>query len=259
MHPTRWLPLLALLTACDGGVGVPGVNVFSIEDDKELGAELDAQIESEPEEYPLLDRAAFPDAYTNLERIRDTIMAGGAVELEQEFDWEVHIIDDDETLNAFAAPGGYIYIYTGLMRFLETEDEFAGVLAHEIAHADQRHSTQQLTQIYGITTLLGVVLGQDPGAAAMLAAGLVALQFSREHETDADEHSVVYLCETSYASDGAAGFFEKLEGANVPEFLSTHPSDDKRVENIHSLADDMGCDTTPDPNADWSAVLATLP
>ena len=62
-----------------------------------------------------------------------------------DFDWELKIIHDDETLNAFCAPGGYIYVYTGLIKFLAHEDNLAGVIGHEIAHADLRHSTQQLT------------------------------------------------------------------------------------------------------------------
>ena len=67
---------------------------------------------------------------------------------------DLRIIHDDSTLNAFCTPGGYIYIYTGILKFLDSEDEFAGVLGHEIAHADLRHSTRQMTKQYGVQILL---------------------------------------------------------------------------------------------------------
>lgn len=243
---------------CEDGA----LNIFTLEDDRELGAKLDKEIESNPQDYPLLDPGQYPDAYDHLTRIRDEILDSGEVELKNEFDWEVHIIDDDETLNAFAAPGGYIYVYTGLLRYLDAEDHFAGVLGHEIAHADRRHGTQQLTQAYGVSALIGLILGKNPGLAAEIAASLTQMSFSREHEAEADEYSVYYLCETMYAADGAAGFFIKLEeegGVDIPEFLSTHPSGEHRIEDIQMLAGDLGCSTKLAKDAQWNAFMASLP
>ena len=256
------LVLATALAGCAEG-GVPDVNLFSIQDDKDLGAELAAEIAAHPKDYgTILDPAEYPDAYGHLNRIRDEILATGEVEYAKQFDWETHLIHDDEVLNAFAAPGGYIYVYTGLLRYLDQEDHFAGVLGHEIAHAANRHSTEQMTQQYGVATLLGVVLG-DPGLVGEIAAGLVGLEFSREDETQADEYSVYYLCETDYAADGTAGFFEKLEsesgGYEIPEFLSTHPSSESRVQDIRTLARSEGCSTEPNPNAQWTAFTQSLP
>ena len=132
-------------------------------------------------------------------------------------------------------------------------------MGHEIAHADQRHSTQQLTKAYGLSALLGLVLGEDPGLVAELAAGLVNLNFSRADESEADDYSVEYLCLTPWAADGAAGFFEKLEGGGVPEFLSTHPSSDTRVEDITAYAEELGCSTELYKDADYQALLDSLP
>lgn len=255
------IPFLALpLAACTDQGG--GLNLFSIDDDIELGAQLDAEIRADPETYPILDETEWSAAYAELYRMRDALLATGEVQYVDDFEWKLAIIDDDETLNAFAAPGGYIYVYTGLMRYLEHEDHFVGVLGHEIAHADERHSTQQLTRVYGISTLLGVLLGEDPGLLANIAASLLTLSFSRTHEAEADERSVYYLCPTDWAANGTAGFFEKLiseGGVNVPEFLSTHPSSESRVEDINALAEELGCDTTYNPDADWQRVLDTLP
>lgn len=258
----RFVPwvFVPLAFGCEGEI--PAVNIFTIEDDKDLGAQLAEEIEKNPDEYGvILDRNEYAEAYQHLDGVRDEILASGELVYEKEFAWETHIIHDDEVLNAFAAPGGYIYVYTGLIRYLEEEDQLAGVLGHELAHADQRHSTQQLTKAYGIQTLLSVIF-EDPGVIGEVASGLVGLTFSRDDEAEADEYSVVYLCGTDYASNGAAGFFELLldEGSvEIPEFLSTHPSSESRVTDINAKADDLGCSTDPNPNGHWQGFLDSLP
>ena len=250
--------ILSLGCSSDSKI-LDGVNIFTIDDDKELGMQLRDEISSRPEDFPLLDPGLYPEAYEHIYRIRDEILATGEVRHADDFDWETYIIHDDDTLNAFCAPGGYIYVYTGLIKFLEYEDELAGVMGHEISHADQRHSTEQLTAAYGLSTIIGLIFGEDPGLLTEIAAGLMRLSFSRADESEADADSVHQLCVTDYNAAGAAGFFEKLEGAAVPEFLSTHPSSDSRVEDIKGLASQLGCNTDNDPNADYQAIIDSQP
>ncbi len=255
---------LGLLGGCDAIDGL-NPNLFTIQDDIDLGAQLAEEIAKNPDEYgAILDPSdpANADAYAQLQRITDAVLASEEVEHRDDFEWELHIIHDDEVLNAFAAPGGYIYVYTGIIHYLDVEDHFAGVMGHEIAHADRRHSTQQLTKAYGVSTLLGIVFGSDPGVIAQVASGLLSLQFSRTDEAEADEFSVYYLCDTDYAANGTAGFFAKLEsegGVSIPEFLSTHPSPENRVEDINALAEDLGCSLELNPNEDWAGFQASLP
>jgi beta-barrel assembly-enhancing protease len=221
-----------------------GVNIFSIEDDIALGAQLAAQIEADPATYPILDSAAYPEAYGFIYDIRDRILASNKLYNKNTFGWEIKIINDDNVVNAFCTPGGYIYVYTGLIRYLEDESQLAGVLGHEMAHADLRHSTDQLTEAYGLSLLLSIVLGEDESVLADVASSLTQLAFSRGDESQADEYSVIYLCPTDYVASGAAGFFEKIEeegGVEIPEFLSTHPSPDSRIEDIHAKADELAC------------------
>ena len=259
----RFLPFgILALAACNGEGGGP--NLFTVEEDKELGQQVRDEILADPESYPVVDRASATEAYDHLERIRDEILDSGEVQNLDLFEWEVYLIDDDETLNAFATPGGYLFFYTGLIRYLETEDHFAGVMGHEIAHAARRHSSQQLTQQYGVAALLEIVFGEDQGGVAgEIAQGLAGLQFSRSDEADADTQSVVYLCDGPKAADGAAGFFEKLledgGASTTPAFLSTHPSSETRVEDIHTEAETRGCNLTPDPDAMWLEFQASLP
>ncbi len=225
------------------------VNIFTIEDDKKLGLQTKQLIESDPSEYPILDPVRYATAYEYINAIKNDLLNSGNVLYKDEFAWEVKIIGRDDVVNAFCTPGGYIYIYTGLIKYLDHKSSLAGVLGHEMAHADKRHSTKQLTKKYGVQTLLDIVLGDNQNLLTQIGSELVSLTFSRSDETQADEFSVVYLCPTKYYADGAADFFEKMsnEGGNsTPAFLSTHPNPDNRIKNIRDNATERGCQSTID-------------
>ncbi len=239
------------------------INVFSLNEDKQLGQQVAAEIGINTVDYPILDEAIYPVAYAHLKRIRDKILNSGKVVNKTAFNWEVKIIKNDSTLNAFCTPGGYIYVYTGIIKYLDNEDDFAGVLGHEIAHADRRHSTKALTRDYGISTLIGVIAGKDPGLLVKITKQLADLKNSRCHESEADEMSVIYLSATNYKCNGAASFFEKIEKSGqprVPEFLSTHPSPGNRVGSINEKANALNCNkTTPASDGQYAAFKNSLP
>lgn len=220
-----------------------GFNLFSVQKDVELGAQVAAEIRSKPSEYPILDSASNVAAYRYIYGIRDKILATGEVEHKDDFKWQVRIINDDNTLNAFCTPGGYIYFYTGIIKYLDNESQLAGVMGHEMAHADLRHSTRQMTKVFGVQILLAAALG-DQSVLGQITTGLISLKFSRGHETEADHMSVHYLCPTPWPGDGGAGFFEKIaeSGSQTPpQFLSTHPSPDNRIEAYHNWASTENC------------------
>lgn len=275
MHKSAYTPIwvltlfsLLFLSSCEENDGV----IFSIQDDIKLGEQVSHEVDSTYRaQGKLLERtsssANVQKAYQNIDRIVNRVLSSGEVKYKQEFPWTVKIIKDDETLNAFATPGGHIYVFTGLIKFLQDEDHFAGVLAHEIAHADLRHSVKQLQREYGIAILLSVALGNDPGTlsqiAAQLGGTLAGLKFSRAAETEADEKSVSYLAGSNYyACDGAAGFFIKMEQESqqgaMPEFLSTHPNPDNRIQNIQQLAREKDCSTASAPDTDFNQLKSAL-
>ncbi len=230
------LALMAITIQCKNDD--KSINFFTVNQDIDFGASMDTVIMNDPAQFPLLSKSLYPDAYQHIERIRDEILSSGQVAYDERFPWEVKIINDT-ILNAFAAPGGYMYFYTGIINFLEDEAEFAGVMAHEMAHCARRHSTDNMTKQYGISIMLGIVLGNNPGQlaeiAAGLASGLTALKFSRDNEYEADQYAVKYLSGTDYDPRGLAGFFEKMDGHPVPPtFLSTHPSPTDRIEQIYA-------------------------
>lgn len=253
------LSAVLLFSACKDG---RGINVFTVSQDKQLGAQLKTEIMANPAKYPILPFVGNEKAYNYMYAMRDQILKSPKIKYKNQFTWELHIIKDDKTLNAFAAPGGFMCVYTGLIKYLEHADHLAGVLGHEIAHADQRHSTQAMTKAYGVTALLTVVTGGKSSILAEMAAGLTQLSFSRNHEKDADSHSVDYLCGSIYAADGAAGFFEKLvssgQAGGTPAFLSTHPNPGNRVQAIKAKAIKSGCSTKLNQNSGYAAFKASV-
>jgi predicted Zn-dependent protease len=212
-----------------GAVGV----LMSINQDLQMGLSSVQQIESDPNNYPILDSANNPISYGHIYRIRNIILNSNKVYYKDEFPWRIRIIKDDNTLNAFCTPGGYIYVYTGLIKYLDNEMQLAGVMGHEIAHADRRHSANQILKQYGVEALIQIFTSGNTQQIAQIGAQLLALKFSRTDETEADDYSVRYLLGTEYDPQGAKYFFQKISGsATIPEFLSTHPNPDNRVLNI---------------------------
>ena len=252
----------ALLMNCNGSKKLgSGFNLFPVEQDRQLGAQVAAEIDGNPQEYPLLDSASNKEVYQYLYKIRNTILNSGQVQHKTDFAWRLRIVKDDSTLNAFCTPGGYIYVYTGILKYLDNEAQLAGVLAHEIAHADLRHSTRQMTQMYGVQTLLAIVAGNYQ-QLSQITAGLVGLKFSRSHESEADKGSVTYLCPTVYQADGGAGFFEKINaagGSRTPEFLSTHPNPENRIEAFRNYRIEMACQGVNDFTSEYRKIMAKLP
>ncbi len=234
----KFLALALVFTSC---AVVNSLNLYSIEDDKEMGRQMYAQIASDTKEYPLLDSVKYATAYSHINRIMNTILNSGVVAYRNDFDWSVKLINAD-VLNAFAAPGGKLYVYTGLIKYLDNESQLAGVMAHEIGHAAARHSTAQMTKQYGTQYLTNLLLGENPNQylalAGNIANGLGGLAFSRSDESQADALAVYYLSNTDYNPLGVAGFFEKLAAesgtvqSKLETFMSTHPAPTDRIQRI---------------------------
>lgn len=263
-----FIALLFVSTTC--GTGNSDVSpcvepplLLSISQDVELGKQVAAEIDGNPSTYPLLDSATNKDVYAYLYNMRNEILKSSKFQHASDFAWRLRVIKDDATLNAFCTPGGYIYIYTGIIKYLDNPDDLAGVLGHEMGHADLRHSAYTLQNNYGINFLLQI-LGGDSSQLVNIANQLRDLKNSRCHETQADEASVSFLNGSIYKCNGAASFFQKIVasgGSSTPEILSTHPDPGNRVENINAKAAEIGCNTTANASlvADFNAFKAKLP
>jgi len=253
-----WSTVL-FLSGC--GSSENALNLFTLEDDIALGNQVKDEIEGDSSTLEVLDSSAYSTLYRYLYAIRDSLLNSGQVKYKNDFPWRIRVIHDDSTLNAFCAPGGFIYIYTGILKYLDAEDQLAGVLGHEMGHADLRHSTRQLTQMYGVQTLIGLIAG-DREFIRQVTSSLIGLSFSRAHEKEADECSVKFLCSTSYNADAAAVFFEKIAkegGIRPPEILSTHPDPGNRIEAYHTHKQSYGCTGASEHKERYQKMIQTLP
>jgi metalloendopeptidase OMA1, mitochondrial len=171
----------------------------------------------------------------------------------KDFQWEFNLVDDPQTVNAFCLPGGKVVVYTGILKLATTDDELAVVMGHEIAHATCRHGAERISQNViveaGVSVADIFVKTENAETNKMIQAALgmgaqvgVTLPFSRKHETEADEVGLRYLFDAGYNVDAAGTFWEKMAamgGGSTPQFLSTHPSHETRVENLRRLADQL--------------------
>ena len=232
------------------------INIFSDADDIKLGKQIDEEIRKDPKQYPLLKNR--PDINKYVEEIGKKILSSPAITKRGTYAYQFEIIKDDSTINAFCTPGGYIYVYTGLLKFVENEATFAGVIGHEIAHAERRHATRRITAAYGVQIALGLVLGQNPAKAAEITAnlftGLGFLANSRSDETEADEYSFKYLSTSEYYPGGIRYFFDKIGaegkrgGGGFERLLSTHPLPKDRVDHVMDLLAQSGNPPATDAN-----------
>jgi predicted Zn-dependent protease len=167
-----------------------------------------------------------------------------AIPPENSWPYQFHVIPQKE-INAFALPGGPIFVNIGTITAADNEAQLAGVMAHEISHIYMQHSIKQMKKQQlqqGIAGILGAVLGQSGGAAATLArlgvgigSGMLSLKYSRGDEAQADNVGAILMYKVSYPPVELAQFFQKLEqqgGASGPNFLSDHPNPGNRVAAI---------------------------
>ena len=163
--------------------------------------------------------------------------------------WEFNLIESPE-VNAWCMPGGKVVVYTGLMKLVGNEKELAVVMGHEIAHAVAEHGGERMSQ--GLLTQFGGMalakaLEEKPAETQQLwmaAFGLgaqvgVLLPYSRAHESEADRLGLIFMAMAGYDPHAALTFWQKMaaqgSGASVPEFISTHPSDETRIRKIEEL------------------------
>ena len=149
---------------------------------------------------------------------------------------------DTKGINAYAVPGGFIYVHLDLIRAAKTESELAAVIGHEIGHIVGQHSMKRLTQIYGLELLKQLILDEDDSilkklVAEVLTAGLL-FRYSRDHERESDFYGVQNVYDAGINPEGAATFFETLramrgrEPSAIERFLSTHPVPSERVLTV---------------------------
>ncbi|WP_436517087.1 M48 family metalloprotease [Ekhidna sp. To15] len=224
---------------------------FTEEDEVSLGEKL-ANAIVEDEEFNIIspEGNTIPYSYATSRLLE--ITSTSIVSKSEEFTWTIYLIDDDNR-QAFAFPGGHIFISSGMIFFLDNEDQFAGLIAHLVAHIDQSHITEALFFKYGINGLKSIASSGNTSDLKSIINDLELsnefLTFSRGNEIQADTLAISMLAETSQACDAVGLVFTKtlnVQSTQQAQLIAAHLLEQSRIEDITATVSGSGCDTQVD-------------
>ena len=231
--------LVAAVPACtcaSDSVNRGDLNLVSLDDEWALGRDLAAEVDAQVR--------PVPDAV-----VQDYVGAMGAALVAQtemaDRDWTFTVVADP-SVNAFALPGGHVYVHAGLVGAAEDASELASVVGHEVAHGVARHSTERMVKAQGASWVAGLVLGDDPGLVRQVVASLVGhgalARFSRSDEREADRLGLRYMAAAGYDPDGMADMFRTLVALRgrrpvlFERWFQSHPLGEDRVADAEAEA-----------------------
>src|SRR5262245_53476036 len=238
-----WLILVSATLLGERTKLKPGTNAYKPEDDIKLGRE----VAKDAEMQLVLIKQNDANAYVNALGERLVTKAPN----EYKFPFYFKIVDD-RSINAFALPGGPVYVNRGAIEAADNEAQLAGVMGHEIGHVLLRHGTNQASKaqlLQGLAGIAGAVGGGNAAGALIgqlsaFAAGGVLLKYSRDAETQADLMGTQILFDTAYDPIAMAQFFDKLakehKGTNTEQFFSNHPIPENRVIKVNAEIKKIG-------------------
>ncbi len=224
---------MLLSCATTGPGGKQSLIIIPTSQEVAIGAGMAEQVEQTEKK---LDDAVW-QSYVN--EVGQKIVA---VSDRKDIEYHFAVIESDQ-INAFAAPGGYIYFYTGLLREMDNEAEMAAVMAHEISHVVARHGIKRLQTSLGVAAAYQLIFGQEGASdvlnvAINLGMSLAFADYSRDNEREADEFGIHYMVKAGYDPNGAIGMFEKLAalggGGDYSVFeklASSHPATQERIRD----------------------------
>jgi predicted Zn-dependent protease len=221
----------------------------SVDQEMQMGARAYSQVKNDPKMHQSQDPREVEPVRRVAARIIEAAKRSKYAEMASQFQWEVTVIKDDKTMNAFALPGGKIAVYTGIFPVAKTEAGLAAVLGHEVTHALARHGAERMSEselTNAALQVLGTAVGATGGNAtlgkatmAALGAGAqvgVLLPFSRKHESEADYIGILLAADAGYDPRESVHLWERMEqmssGKGPAEFLSTHPGHETRIEQL---------------------------
>ena len=224
---------------------------FTEEDEMLLGEKLSQAI-AESDTYVIISPEANTTSYSYANSRLLELTSSSAISKGEDFNWSITLLED-ESRQAFALPGGYLYVTSGMIFYLDNEDQFAGLLAHLIAHVNESHVSEILFFRYGVNGLKTIMLQgntEDLGEVVQyldLFDGVA--QFSRSHELEADTLTVSILSETSQSCESSGLLLDRvlnLQPEQQSQFISAHRIDTSRVSSIAQEVQNVGCDSAID-------------
>jgi predicted Zn-dependent protease len=253
----RWVAAAAIFLM--GGLGLAGCEtnpytgrsqllITSVDQEMQMGAQAYDQIKGDPKMKQSQDPREVEPVKRVASRIIEAAKRSKYADMAKQFQWEVTVIKDDKTANAFALPGGKIAVYTGIFPVARTEAGLAAVMGHEVVHALARHGAERMSQgqlTNAALEVAGAAIGAGSnnsllGQATMAALGVgaqvgVLLPFSRKHESEADYVGILMAADAGYDPRESVGLWERmaqLSSGGQAEFLSTHPSHGTRIDQL---------------------------
>ena len=214
---------------------IEDANIVSVADEVQISKQMQGEVAK------AMKIVEDPKLTTPVRQIGNRLVAALP---HKDFDYQFFVVADNSP-NAFTIPGAKIYVHTGLMQFVSDESELAGVMAHEIGHAYERHPAKSITRQAGLSQLVSRIGGgTNAGVIKQMAlkiAGTGALNFyGRDDEREADQIGFNLLRQTGYPTDGLTRFLKKLvplqNGKTPPAFLSTHPPTPERIAALEALS-----------------------
>ena len=214
---------------------------FEIKDHIIIGETMKIQIANMPESFTILDSVKYKDAYIYVNRLLSTLKLTAVVKHRNDFNWKVTLLHDDNIRNAFTLPGGYIYVYTGLLKFLNAEHELMAVLGNEIAYADKELTAITLRDEYGGVFLGDIILGKKVPELPEVLEHLPMMEFEGGIVLDADEYAIELICPFQYDINGLQKFLMRAHAHRIQWIDSKKGEDfDSRLENIGALSQPCG-------------------
>jgi len=232
------------------------VGFIPIEADVKLGAFVG---EAMDKEGPEVKEAVIVQP---VQQIVDKLTAN----IEEEWEFDVHVIDAD-IQNAYALPGGYIVVYTGLIEDTERPEQLAGVLAHEISHVTQRHGMARILEAAGVALVFDMLLGNVEGMVAFGAeifSASAVNTYSRDSETDADVEGLKLMVEAGIDPTGMVEFFQIMEQEEdeltelIPLWMRSHPEHEERIVVLQAQIGALPTQNYQPLDMDWDAVKTEL-
>ena len=221
----------------------------SVSQEMQMGAQAYDQVKRDPKMRPSQDPREIEPVKRVAARIVEAAKRSKYAEMANQFQWEVTVIKDDKTANAFALPGGKMAVYTGIFPMAKTEAGLAAVMGHEVVHALARHGAERMSQgqlTNAALQVVGAAAGASGGGgmlgqAAMAALGVgaevgVLLPFSRKHESEADYVGILLAADAGYDPRESVALWERMGqmsgGGASSDFMSTHPSHETRITQL---------------------------
>jgi beta-barrel assembly-enhancing protease len=240
--------------------------MVSPEQENQIGLKLKTDLDTNQHAVYMTD----PEVVSYVQTVAGKVIALGKHD-RPDVTWQVFVLDDRKTVNAFATPGGYLYVYRGLLEMCENEAELAAVMAHETGHVVARHAARSMVTAYGLDAMTSLAAGNNPGLLVQLTSSIagkgVMLSHSRADETEADEYGARYASGAGYDPHAFATFFQRLqksEGSSpaILNYLSDHPATGDRITHINAYIASQHLPGADLGTADYAKIrkrLATLP